>query len=65
MATASLGKKNNDEIMSPGGPTKRTRLSSRKKVAKNTGGFGFSIVDIIYNTTKAGKEVVKMIKEVE
>ena len=62
-AAASLGKKNNEEIMSLGGPSKRTRLSSRKKVAKDTRGYGFSTTEIIHNTIEAGKEVVKMIKE--
>ena len=62
-AVASLGKKNNEEIMSPGVPSKRTRLSLRKKVVKATRGSSFSIADIIHNTTKVGKEVVKLIKE--
>ena len=34
VAMASLGKKNNEEIMSLGGPSKRTRLSLRKKAAR-------------------------------
>ena len=64
-AATSLGKKNNEEIMSLGRPSKRTRLSSRKKVTEATRGFGFSTTDIIHNTMEVGKEVVKMIKELQ
>ena len=60
---ASLGKKNNEEIMPPGGPSKRTRLSSQKKAAKAIWGSGSSIVDITQNTIDVGKEIVKLIKE--
>ena len=67
----SLGKKNNEEIMSPGstgvgspgGPSKRTRLSTRKKVVEALGGPRFSTADIIQNTMEVGKEVVKMFKD--
>ena len=70
---ASLGKKNNDEIMSPSntivgspsGPRKRARLSTRKKVVEAIRGFGFSTTDIIKNTVEVSKEVVKMIKELQ
>ena len=62
---ASLGKKNNEEIMSLGGPSKRTKLSSRKKATEATGGSNFSTADIIHNTAEAGKEVVKLIKELQ
>ena len=63
VVATSFGKKNNEEIMSLGGPSKRTRLSSRKKVAKATRGSRFSTAEIIHNTTEASKEAVKMIKE--
>ena len=62
---AGLGKKNNKEIMFLGGTSKRTRQSSRKKVAKDTVGTGISSADMVQNTTEAGKEVVKMIKELQ
>ena len=65
VATTSLGKKTNAEIMSPGGLSKRTRLSSWKKVAEATGGSSFSTLDIIQNIIEVGKEVVKLIKELQ
>ena len=65
VAAASLDKKNNEEIMSPSRPRKRTRLSSRKKATKATGGSRFSTTDLINNTIEVGKEVVKMIKELQ
>ena len=61
--TVSLGKKTNKEIMSPGGPSKRTRLSSWKKVVEVVASIGFSPLDTILCTTKAGKETARMIKE--
>ena len=65
VATASLGKKNNEEIMSLGRPSKRTRLISRKKVAKAIRRSGFSTIDIIQNTIEVSKEVGKLIKELQ
>ena len=62
---ASLGKKNNEEIMSPSGPSKRTRLSSRKKVVEATRGSSFSTTNIIQNTIEVGKQVVNLIKELQ
>ena len=62
-AVASLGKKTNEEIMSPRGPSKRTRLSSWKKAAEVATGSSFTPVDTILNIADAGKEVAKMIKE--
>lgn len=66
---ASLGKKTN-EVMSPGGPSKRTRLSSRKKaakekVAKDATATSLTPADTILSTTDVGKEVAKIIKELQ
>lgn len=69
---ASLGKKSNEEIMSPGnvgmgspgGPSKRTRQSTRKKVAEALEAPVLTLADIIQSTTEAGKEVVSIIKEI-
>ena len=63
--TTSLGKKTNEEIMSPGGPSKRTRLSLQKKVVKATTSTSSSPLDTILSTTKVGKETTRMIKELQ
>lgn len=71
VAAASLGKKSNEEIMSfgntamgsPGGPSKRTRQSTRKKVAEALGVPMPLLADIIQNTVEVGKEVASIIKE--
>ena len=62
---ASLGKKTNEDIMSPGGLSKRTRLSSQKKAAEVVVGTGFTLVDTILSTIEVGKEIAKMIKELQ
>ena len=63
--TVSLGKKTNKEIMSLGGPRKRTRLSLWKKAAKVVAGTGSSPLDTILYTAKVGKETARMIKELQ
>lgn len=68
-ATTSLGKKTN-EVMSSGGPSKRTRLSSRKKaaeekVAKDAASTDLTPADTILSTTDVGKEVANIIKELQ
>ena len=63
VATTSLGKKTNEDIISPGGPSKRTKLSSWKKVAEVATSTSFSLVDTILSIAKVGKETAKMIKE--
>ena len=62
-ATMSLRKKKNEEIISLGGPSKRTRFRMQKMRAEAIGVSGFSTVDTIKNTTDVGKEIVKLIKE--
>ena len=64
-AVVSLGKKNNEETLSPCGPSKRTRQSLRKKVDEATTGTGISSADKVQNTTEASNEVVKLIKELQ
>ena len=64
-AVASFSKKNNEEIMSLGRPSKRTKLSLRKKVAEATRGSSFSTTNIIQNTIEVGKQVVNLIKELQ
>ena len=61
-STASLGKQTNEEIISPGGPSKRTRQSSRKRAQEAT---SVLTADSIQGTAEIGKEVVKMIKELQ
>ena len=46
--------------MLSGGPSKRTRKSSRKRAEEATGG---SATKSMLGTVEIGKEVVKMIKE--
>ena len=60
VATTSLGKKTN-EVTSPRGPSKRTRLSSQKKAADT----GLTPADTILSTFDVGKEVAKIIKELQ
>ena len=43
----SLGKKINEEILSPGGPSKRTRQILRKKAAEATMGTGISSANMV------------------
>lgn len=62
VAAASSGKRTYEEIMSPGGPSKRTRQSSRKRAAEAIGG---SATDSIQGAAEISKEVVKMIKELQ
>ena len=61
----SFRKKTNEEIMSLGGPSKRTRLSSWKKVVEVTNSTGFSTLDIIFCIVEVGKETARMIKELQ
>ena len=63
-AMASLGKKTN-EVLSPRGPSKRTRLSSRKKAVEDAVGIGLTPADTILSTADVGKEVAKIIKELQ
>ena len=63
VAVESLGRKKNEDIMSPKGPSKRTRLSSQKKDAKVATGTSFSPIDTILSIAEVGKETIKMIKE--
>ena len=64
----SLGKQSNEEIMSPsnvgmgslGGPSKRTRQNTRKKVAE---ALVLTSSDIIESIAEAGKEMANIIKE--
>ena len=65
VAAASLGKKTNEDIMSPGGPSKKTISSSWKKAVEVVARTGFSPVDTILSTTEVGKEIAKMIKELQ
>ena len=48
--------------MSLGGPTKRTRQSSRKRYVEATHG---SATDSIQGVAEIGKEVVKIMKELQ
>ena len=57
-----LGKKTN-EVVSPGGPSKRTRLSSSKKATEDDVGTGLTLANTILSTTDVGKEIAKIIKE--
>lgn len=57
--TTSLGKKTN-EVVSPVGPSKRTRLSSQKKdgeekVVEDASTTGLTPTDTILSTTNVGK----------
>ena len=61
-AMASLEKETN-EVLSPRGPSKRTRLSSRKKAAEDVVGVGLTPADTILSTADVGKEVAKIIEE--
>ncbi len=66
-AITSLGKKTN-EVVSMGGPSKRTRLSLQKKATeekatKDVAGTGLTPADTILSTIDVGKEVAKIIKE--
>ena len=62
VAAVALGKRVNEGTISSEGPSKRTRQSSRKKaliVATS------SAANSIQDTTKIGKEAVKMITELQ
>ena len=61
-AAESLGKKTN-EVVPPVGPSKRTRLSSRKKATEDVVGTGLTPAGTILSTTDEGKEVAKIIEE--
>ena len=60
--STSLGKRANEEIISIEGPSKRTRQSSRKKALKDA---ATSATDTIQDTAMIGKEVAKMILELQ
>ena len=64
-AAASLGKKTNEEIMSPRGPSKRTRLSSQKKATEAAASTSSSPLDTILSTAEVGKETARMTKELQ
>ena len=64
-ATASLGKKTNEEIMSPRGPSKRTKLSLWKKAIEVASSTSFTTIDTILSIDDVGKEVAKTIKELQ
>ena len=53
----------NAGLGSLGGPSKRTRKSTRKKVARALGDPVPLLANIIHSTTKASKEVENIIKE--
>ena len=59
VATASLGKCTNEEIISLGGPSKRTRQSSRKRAQEVV---GVLVADFIQGNADIVKEVIKMIQ---
>lgn len=58
----SLRKRDNEDIISSKGPRKRTRQSSRKKALKY---YVALAIDSILDTAAIGKEVVKMIIELQ
>ena len=60
--TTSLGKRENEEIISSEGLSKRTRQSLRKKALKATATL---VVDSIQDTAMIGKEAIKMIMELQ
>ena len=62
VATTSLGKRANEEIISSEGPSKRTRQRSRKKALKDV---ATSTANSIQDTTEIGKEATKMIMELQ
>lgn len=59
------GEEDNEEIILLGGPSKRTKFRMRKTGAEATGVSGFSTIDTIKNTTNAGKEIMKLMKELQ
>ena len=69
-AVTTLGKKINEEIMSPdtvgakspGGPSKRTRQSMKKKLTEALDVLRSTMEDIIESTMEASKMLVKVIK---
>lgn len=62
VAVVSLGKRDNKEIISSEGPSKRTRQSLRQKAMKDATALA---ADSIQDTAEIGKEATKMIMELQ
>ena len=71
-AVANLGKKSDEEIMSPdvdivkspGGHSERTRQTLKKKMTKGISAPISAIADIIQSTVDVGKDLVQIIKDI-